>query len=95
MIQKLKESIDVVLLVIGIVLIVIALNAESTLLAQRMWLLLVAVVIEFALMRRLVIANIQNSRSASMSIWRKLAPGTLPLIAGMFALGAMLKMLYS
>lgn len=95
MLQKLKENIDALLFVLGIVVIVIALNAESMLMVQRTWLLLVAVVIEFWLMMRVVRDQIKSSRDNSSGFWRRLAPGTLPLIAGMFAFGAMLKMLYS
>lgn len=89
MLQKLKENIDALLFVFGIVLIVIALNAESMLLAQRMWLLLVAVVIEFWMMMRVVRVEIKIRRGLPSGFWKRLAPGTLPLIVGMYAIGNM------
>lgn len=94
MFQKLKESLDVGLFLLGIALIAFALLIGSLSMAQKVWLLLLASMAEFWVMRRVVYAEIALSRRYPTTFWRRLAPGTLPFIVGAVALAYMLNLVY-
>lgn len=94
MFQKLKESLDVGLFLLGIALIAFALLIGSLSIAQKVWLLVLASMTEFWLMRRVVNAEIDQSHRYPTTLWRKLAPGTLPFIVGAVALAYMLNLVY-
>ncbi|NMG29563.1 hypothetical protein [Aromatoleum evansii] len=94
MFQKLKESLDVGLFLLGIALIAIAVLMGGLSMAQKVWLLSLASMTEFWLMKRVVYAEIAQSRRYPTTFWRKLAPGTLPFIVGAVALAYMLNLVY-
>lgn len=94
MFQKLKDSLDMGLFMFGIALIALAMLTGSLSLVQKVWLLSLAAMTEFWLMRRVVFAEAALSIRYPRPLWRKLAPGTVPFIAGAFALGCMLNLVY-